>query len=114
MYPLPWERGQARRWTVVADNGLLRLDEGGHDPLAVADDVLRLRNLCLAAAAPEMRHALGYAVNRLEYLAGMTGVPEVDRRIIQRGHGALISSRPTLAEVEALLAPENRQTDLFA
>ena len=115
MYPWPWRRGlRDAEWRVVARDGEIRIeDDQGSRPLEATDETHRIENLYLAASAPRLYDALGYALNRLEHLAGLlSSAPHLDRRILQRGYAALIEARPTEQQV-AQLRERDRQLDLF-
>lgn len=95
-------------WTATRDGaGCLTLrGSQGDEPLRSPDPVARLDAFYLAAAAPDLRWELERVLRRLESLVdSYSGKEHADRRLIQAAWGAVMGSRPPLAEtVRALEA----------
>lgn len=66
----------------------------------------------LAAAAPDLRDALGHLAARFEFFTGLTGVEARDRKLLMLAHAAIIDTRPTVQEMEDLTVGRDRQTNL--
>jgi hypothetical protein len=95
----------SERWRVVRDGcgAWLIVDERGGQPLREDDPLVRLGNLYVAAAAPELRDALLRLVRRMETLIEYASAqPHRDGRLLQLAHGVIADSRPSLREQSAV------------
>lgn len=94
----PLERWTARRngcgvWVIT--------DEAGNQPLRHIELAERIKNVHLAAAAPDLRHELDRLLHRFRSICESHGIAHEkwNTRYMQSAFSALMGSRPVYAEI---------------
>lgn len=96
------------RATMNGTGAWVIVNREGDQPLRDPDPVVRIQNIHLAAAAPTLREALELLVRRFERL-NVTARRDV--QLLQLSWGAIILTRPELADVMRVL-PRRAQQEL--
>jgi hypothetical protein len=106
----------SERWCAVRDGcgAWVIVDERGAQPLRADDPLARLGSVYLAAAAPELRHALLRMAHRMGALIEFVSPqPHRDGKLLQEAYGVIALSHPPLGEWSAAEdAARRRQREL--